>query len=178
MRWRDIYSCCSFETTDRIRERFGEGGRHVIGPTLPIHLPGDVMFRHWRKSFYSVPARIMLKPRPLFHGWGRISWRSPGRRVSPNIAITVESVYLVADEGHQRPRHYQRMAEGLLRSHRWLLWTDNTFTRKHATSVHRILLKKSPSASRWWRNHKKRCSWSRRSSGNRCDIRELSYGDK
>jgi len=27
--------------------------------------------------------------------------------------------------GHQCPRHYQRMA-GLLRSHRWLLWTGNT----------------------------------------------------
>jgi len=44
----------------------------------------------------------------------------------PNIGITVESVCLVADGAHQCPRHYQRMAEGLLRSHRWLLWTGNT----------------------------------------------------
>lgn len=44
----------------------------------------------------------------------------------PNIGITVESVCLVADGGHQCQRHYQRMEEGLLRSHGWLLWTGNT----------------------------------------------------
>jgi hypothetical protein len=57
------------QNTRKIRRR-GGGGRHVIGPTRPTHLPGAVMFRHCRKSFYSVPARIMLKPRRLSHGWG------------------------------------------------------------------------------------------------------------
>ena len=43
-----------------------------------------------------------------------------------SVLLRSQSVCLVAEGGHQCPRHYQRMAEELVRSHRWLLYTGNT----------------------------------------------------
>jgi hypothetical protein len=53
----------------------------------------------------------------------------------------------------------------------------NTPSRvKHASSVHRMLCKKSSSAACWCHNHSQNCICGGRSSGNRCALRELWYG--
>ena len=95
-----------------------------------------------------------------------------------NIGISVESVCLVADGGP--PMYATLSAKGRTTPQPQATAVDgqHNFTRKHAMSVHRVLLRNNSSASCWWRNHTKSCSCSWRSSGNRCEIFELWCGDK
>jgi hypothetical protein len=91
--------------------------------------------------------------------------RQRPRKMSPTIPAQTRAPKRISD-----PR--SRLSWGLSRAQRRLLWAMNTPSHaKHASSVHRMLCKKSSFAVCWRSSHSHNCICSGRSSGYRYSLR-------